>query len=88
LLLKFAIQEFKDDREYKNLSPRTIASYLMTLKEFQSYCAEQEIVSVEDVTQSVIKSYLIYCQKERGNNPTTEIQNSIQSKFSLIILKK
>jgi integrase/recombinase XerD len=71
LLLKFAIQEFKDDREYKNVSPKTIGSYLMTLREFQTYCAEQEVVSVEDVTQSIIKSYLIYCQKERGNNPTT-----------------
>ncbi|GGA11941.1 tyrosine recombinase XerC [Paenibacillus marchantiophytorum] len=71
MLIKFAIQEFKDDREYKNLSPRTIESYLMTLKEFQTYCGEQEVVSIEDVSQSIIKSYLIYCQKERGNNPTT-----------------
>lgn len=71
LLLKFAIQEFKDDREYKNLSSRTIKNYLMTLNEFQTYCAEQEVVSVEDVSQSIIKSYLIYCQKDRGNNPTT-----------------
>ncbi len=71
MLLKFAIQEFKDDREYKNLSPKTIASYLMTLNEFQTYCGLQEVVSVEDVTQSIIKSYLVYCQKERGNNPTT-----------------
>nr|WP_315971400.1 phage integrase N-terminal SAM-like domain-containing protein [Paenibacillus sp. N3.4] len=70
-MLKFAIQEFKEDREYKNLSPRTIESYLMTLKEFQTYCVKQEIISVEDVTQAVIKSYLLYCHKERDNNPTT-----------------
>jgi hypothetical protein len=44
LLLKFAIQEFKDDREYKNLSPKTIGSYLMTLREFQTYCTEHEMV--------------------------------------------
>lgn len=71
MLLKFSIQEFHDDRLYKNLSPKTIGSYLLTLKEFQSFCGEHDIVSVEDVTQSIIKSYLIYCQKERGNNPTT-----------------
>ncbi len=57
--------------EEANLSPKTIASYLLTLKEFQTYCAKQEIVSIEDVTQSVIKSYLLYCQKERGNSPVT-----------------
>jgi integrase/recombinase XerD len=43
----------------------------MILREFQTYCAEQAVVSVEEVTQSIIKAYLIYCQKERGNNPTT-----------------
>jgi integrase/recombinase XerD len=71
LLLKFAIQDFKDDREYKNLSSNTIGSYLLTLKEFQSYCVEQEIVSVMDVKPHMVKSYLLYCQKQRGNNPTT-----------------
>ncbi|QOS80171.1 tyrosine-type recombinase/integrase [Paenibacillus sp. JNUCC31] len=71
MILKFAVQEFKDDREYKNLSPKTIAAYLLTLKEFQAFCSEQEIVNVEDVTTSLIKSYLLYCQKERENNPTT-----------------
>jgi len=71
LLLKFAIQEFKDDREYKNLSARTIESYLMTLLEFQDYAAKQEVLNAEDATASVIKSYLIHCQKERNNNPTT-----------------
>lgn len=71
MLLKFAVQDFKFDREYKNLSSKTIASYLLTLKEFQSFCAEHDVVNVEDVTQSLIKSYLLYCQKERKNNPTT-----------------
>lgn len=70
-MLKFAIAEFRDDREYKNLSPRTIESYLLTLTEFQDFCGKQEIVNVEDVTQAIVKSYLLYCQKERNNNPTT-----------------
>jgi len=71
MLLKFAIKDFKDDREYKNLSPKTIESYLSTLNEFQSYCANQEIVDVNDVTPNTVKSYLLYCQKERNNNVTT-----------------
>lgn len=71
MLLKFTIQGFIEDREYKNLSPKTIAAYLLTLKEFQTFCGEHEIVNVEDITQTIIKSYLMYCQKERGNNPTT-----------------
>lgn len=71
MLLKFAIQDFKDDREYKNLSPKTIGSYLLTLKEFQNFCVEHDIVNSVDVKPHTIKSYLLYCQKERGNNPTT-----------------
>lgn len=72
LLLKFAVSEFKDDREYKNLSARTISTYLATLNEFQTFCAmEYEVVNVEDITQPIVKSYLLYCQKERCNNPTT-----------------
>lgn len=71
MLLKFAIQDFKDDREYKNLSAKTITNYLMTLDEFQDFSAKNEILNVEDVTQSHVKSYLLHCQKERNNNPTT-----------------
>lgn len=71
LLLKFAIQDFKDDREYRNLSPKTVEAYLLTLNEFQDFVASQEIINVHDVRQSTIKAYLLHCQKERGNNPTT-----------------
>lgn len=71
LLLKFAIQDFKDDREFKNLSSRTIGSYLLTLNEFQGFCSERELIDVNDITPNVIKSYLLYCQKRRKNNPTT-----------------
>ncbi|MFY0546343.1 tyrosine-type recombinase/integrase [Brevibacillus sp. H7] len=71
MLLKFAIKDFKDDREYKNLSPKTIESYVSALNEFQAFCANQETVDVNDVTPSTVKSYLLYCQKERNNNVTT-----------------
>ena len=59
LLLKFAIQDFKDDREFENLSSRTIGSYLLTLNEFQGFCSERELINVNDIAPTVIKSYLI-----------------------------
>ena len=71
MLLKFAIKDFKDDREYKNLSAKTITSYLYTLNEFQEWCAKQEMIDVNDISSGTIKSYLLYCQKERNNNPTS-----------------
>ncbi|WP_419872773.1 tyrosine-type recombinase/integrase [Candidatus Pristimantibacillus sp. PTI5] len=71
LLLKFAIQNFIGDREYKNLSINTIKAYQMELNTFHAYCVSQEMINVEDITQSFVKQYLVYCQKERNNNPTT-----------------
>lgn len=71
MLLKFAIQDFKDDREFQNLSIQTIKTYQIILREFQNYCAEKEVLNVEDVTTNTVKSYLLYCKKTKGNNPVT-----------------
>ncbi|CAI8818229.1 hypothetical protein EMIT07CA2_210071 [Brevibacillus sp. IT-7CA2] len=71
MLLKFAIKDFKDDREYKNLSPKTIESYMSALSEFQTFCSNNEIVDVNDVTANTVKNYLMYCHKDRNNNVTT-----------------
>jgi integrase/recombinase XerD len=70
MLLKFSIKDFIEDREFNNLSPKTISSYNATLQEFQNYVSEK-VVDVADVTPSHIKSYLLYCKKDRGNNPTS-----------------
>lgn len=67
LLLKLSIQDFKDDREFKNLSSQTIGSYLLTLNEFQGFCSERELIEVNDITANVIKIYLLYCQKQLCN---------------------
>jgi integrase/recombinase XerD len=72
MLMKFAVKDFRDDREYKNLSPKSISSYLLTLEEFQKFCFQQEIIDVNDITASIVKSYLLYCQNERKNNPSTK----------------
>jgi integrase/recombinase XerD len=71
LLLKFAIQDFKEDREYQNLSKQTIKTYQIMLGEFQQYCVEKEILNVEDVTNTTVKSYLLYCMKSKKNSPVT-----------------
>ncbi|QRG66008.1 tyrosine-type recombinase/integrase [Brevibacillus choshinensis] len=71
MLLKFAIKDFRDDREYKNLSSRTIENYLGNLQEFHDYCVGKSILNVTDVTQNTIKEYLLYCQREKKNNITT-----------------
>ncbi|MEW9674145.1 tyrosine-type recombinase/integrase [Ammoniphilus sp. 3BR4] len=71
MLLKFAVKDFLDDREFKNVSPQTIANYRNTLNDFHNYCVEKEIVDTSDITASIIKSYLMYCQRKRNNNPTT-----------------
>lgn len=71
MLLKFAIQDFKDDREFQNLSMQTIKAYQVLLGEFQSYCAEREVLNVEEVTNHIVKSYLVHCVKSKGNNPVT-----------------
>ncbi|MBA9087676.1 integrase/recombinase XerD [Fontibacillus solani] len=71
MLLKFAINEFKSDREYRNVSPRTISSYMAALEQFHEYCVKNEVINIEDCTSSLVKNYLLYCGKERKNNPTT-----------------
>jgi integrase/recombinase XerD len=71
LLLKFAVKDFVEDREYKNLSKNTIDTYSLTLKEFQSHCSHAGIVDVSEITGGTVKSYLVFLQKEKGNNPTT-----------------
>lgn len=78
MLLKFAIQDFMDDREFKNLSVETIKSYNNTLQEFHDYCVENEIIDVLDIKPRIIKNYLIYCQKVRKNK-TTSINHKLRN---------
>lgn len=70
MLLKFAIQDFKEDREYQNLSKQAIKTYQIILGEFHR-CVVKQVLNVEDLTNTTVKSYLIYCMKSNGNNPVT-----------------
>lgn len=71
MLLKFAVQDFMDDREFRNLSEETLKSYNNTIKEFHDYCIENKIIDVLDIKPRTIKNYLIYCQKVRKNKATS-----------------
>ncbi|MFD1357348.1 tyrosine-type recombinase/integrase [Fictibacillus halophilus] len=70
MLIKFAVQDFYEDREFKNLSPKTITAYKDILSQFFGFCLEQEVLNVQDITVNTVKQYLLHCQK-RGNNATT-----------------
>lgn len=78
MLIKFAIEDFFDDRKFNNLTDNTITTYKYFLTEFQDFCNERGVVNVEDINKQVVKSFLVNCQK-KGNNPT-----SINSKLTRI----
>lgn len=72
MLMKFAVKDFLDDREFKNISPATMIRYKTQLGEIQDYFAKEEVVNVEEVTPSLLKQYLLHCQNERNNAPSTK----------------
>jgi integrase/recombinase XerD len=80
MLLKFAFQDFLDDRRFKNtIKTNTIKTnirnYQTLLGEFINYCIDNEVVNVEDINYSHIKQYLWECQ-EKGNKGEQLIRNS------------
>jgi integrase/recombinase XerD len=70
LLLKFAYQDFLDDRKFKNTTKTNIKNYEMLLGKFVDYCIENQVVNVEDITYSHVRQYLLQCQ-EKGDKPST-----------------
>lgn len=70
LLLKFAVLDFLDDREFKNVTPKTLQSYRDILKQFEDFCLEHDVINVENITTSIMKRYILHYQK-KGNNATT-----------------
>lgn len=70
MLLKFAYQDFLEDRQFKNTTEANINNYKMLLGEFIDYCIKQEMVNLEDLTPMHVKSYLMMCQ-DKGNKAGT-----------------
>ncbi|WP_255298160.1 phage integrase SAM-like domain-containing protein [Bacillus wiedmannii] len=69
LLLKFAVLDFLDDREFKNVTLKTLQSYRDILKQFENFCLEHDVINVEDITTIIMKRYILHYQK-KGNNAT------------------
>lgn len=70
MLIKFAYQDFIEDRKFKNTSKENIRNYETMLKEFVDYCPTKGVVNVKDITYSLIRHYLMDCQ-QRGNKAAT-----------------
>ena len=70
MLLKFAYQDFLEDRKFKNTTKTNIRNYEIILGEFINYCISNEILNVEDITTSHIRQYLVECQ-QKGNKAGT-----------------
>jgi len=70
MLLKFAYQDFLDDRRFKNTTKTNIKNYEMLLGKFVDYCIENQVVNVEDITYSHVRQYLLNCQ-EKGDKAST-----------------
>lgn len=70
MLLKFAFKDFLDDRKFKNTTQKNIRNYQTLLGEFVNYCTGNEVVNVEDIAQSHVRDYLMFCQ-DKGNQAGT-----------------
>ena len=70
MLLKFAYQDFLDDRRFKNTTKTNIKNYEMLLGKFVDYCIENQVVNVEDITYSHVRPHLLKCQ-EKGDKAST-----------------
>lgn len=70
MLLKFAYQDFLDDRRFKNTTKTNIKNYEMLLGKFVDYCFESQVVNAEEITYSHVRQYLLNCQ-EKGDKAST-----------------
>jgi len=78
MLLKFAIKDFLDDRAFRNVSAKSLANYEGTLNEFHAYCVAAGVVNVSDVRPATVKGYLLSCQRDKGNKPSS-INHKLQN---------
>lgn len=70
MLLKFAFQDFIEDRKFRNTTKVNIQNYKVLLGEFVVYCQEKEVMNVEDIDTGHVKKYLMFC-KNKGNSAGT-----------------
>ncbi len=66
--LKKEIDSFLLDRRARNLSPRTILWYRISLNVFRTYLEGEGVCSGEAITPTLLRLFVL-CLKERGYNP-------------------
>lgn len=60
MLLKFAVQAFLDDRLFKNVTPKTLESYRIMIKQFEDFCLDRNVLNVEDITVNTVKQFILF----------------------------
>ncbi|NIK78723.1 site-specific recombinase XerC [Paenibacillus castaneae] len=65
-MLKFAYQDFLDDRRFKKTTEKNIRNYQTMRGKLIAYCSKHEVVSMKDITYNHVRQQLMECQ-ERGN---------------------
>ncbi|MGE8004168.1 tyrosine-type recombinase/integrase [Lysinibacillus sp. NPDC093216] len=76
-LVKFAVQDFMDERELMNVSKHTITNYRSFFKGWLEWLRENNIQDIEEVSTNTLRLYLSYCKNELGNGSNT-INNKIK----------
>jgi integrase/recombinase XerD len=57
VLLKFASQDFLDDRRFNNTTKTNIKNYEILLGKFVDYCIENQVANVEEISYSYALPY-------------------------------
>ncbi|TYO73059.1 tyrosine-type recombinase/integrase [Rossellomorea marisflavi] len=71
MIIQFAINEFLEECELKNLSPYTLKTYKRSLNDFRNYCKVAKALEIADIDRSIIKGFLLYCRNNMKNAPNT-----------------
>ena len=71
MLLKHSIKIFMDNKKMMNLSPLTLKKYAYYFKDFQDYCYDKSIVSLEDLTAPFMREYILYRIEVLKNKEST-----------------
>jgi integrase/recombinase XerD len=74
MIVKFAVKEFLEDREFANRSNYTLTTYRRVLKDFERHCTDQGVQHVDRINKRIVRGYLSYCRDELGNKPSTTNQ--------------
>ncbi|MGY0694370.1 tyrosine-type recombinase/integrase [Virgibacillus sp. FSP13] len=79
MLIETVQKEFIADKRFEGLKENSIISYQNLFRHWNEWLNAKEIIHIEDLSQRIIKRYLIYCTDELQNKPKT-----VNSKLRLL----